>query len=245
MGDKTKIEWAHASWNPIRGCSKVSTGCENCYAARMASRFSGPGNPYHGLARHGEWTGPPRLIANDVDRPLRWKRPRRIFVCSMSDLFHEGVTDDWLDRVWSVMGRASQHTFIVLTKRPKRMREYLRDCEPMEHVWLGVSAENQEAADDRIPILLHTSAAVRWVSVEPMLGPINMAIAMGAHPLDARIDWVVCGGESGPGARPMHVAWARSLRDQCIAEGVPFFLKQMDAVKMPSLDGKVWDEVPL
>lgn len=260
MSGKTKIEWTDASWNPIRGCSRISEGCRNCYAERVAARFSGPGEPYEGLAKYvavtkyagrefplvvnePRWTGEVRLIEEALDVPLRWKKPRRIFVNSMSDLFHEKVPYVWMARIWSVMKLAPQHTFQILTKRPQRMQSYCADIETevLPNVWLGVSVEDQETADERIPLLLQTPAAVRWVSYEPALGPVdfrnlrcNTFNAMDGidyelidgGPQPSRLNWIVCGGESGPGARPMHPDWARSVREQCQSAGVPFFFKQ-------------------
>jgi len=230
--------------------------------------------PYEGLTRmtpHGpEWTGQVRLVPEVLDQPLRWKKPRRIFVNSMSDLFHENVTDEWLDRIFAVMALAKQHTFLVLTKRPERMRRWFTTTAsgakrevlvwetagrperwpgwPLPNVWIGVSVENQQAADERIPILLATPAALRFVSCEPCLGPIDLSRYLGAGEpgeigngrlhnspsecptwydwCNCVIDWVIVGGESGPGARPMHPDWVRSLRDQCREAGVPFFFKQ-------------------
>lgn len=270
MSEKTGIEWTDATWNPIRGCSRVSEGCRNCYAETVANRFKGPGQPYEGLiARGGQWNGNIRVVDSLMDQPLRWKNSRRIFVNSMSDLFHESVPDEAIARVFQVMYFAERHTFQVLTKRPQRMLEFLRRCgnggghgwithngEPVEsyggtgivvgvekrwplpNVWLGVSVEDQSTADERIRLLLQTPAAVRWISAEPLLGPVDLYRGgwsfLGAlRPpkgntggWEKGLDWVVVGGESGPGARPMHSEWARSLRDQCQAFGVPFFFKQ-------------------
>lgn len=276
MSDQRKggIAWTDTTWNPIRGCSHVSPGCDNCYAEQMAARFCGVGQPYEGLIEGGRWNGRVRLVEEHLADPLRWQRPRRIFVNSMSDLFHPEVPDEWLDRIFAVMGMAKDHTFQVLTKRPERMLRYLSSHDiglrwslvgsemagtvgfevdqalrwtrkGLPNVWLGVTAENQAEADRRIPLLLQTPAAVRWVSVEPMLGPVDLRYLQPAEPpveIDAlngthgiirphrgsseRLNWVVCGGESGPRARPMHPDWARSLRDQCQAAGVPFMLKQ-------------------
>jgi len=303
------ISWTDETWNPIRGCSRVSEGCRNCYAEAIAARFSGTddrGNvqPYAGLAEHvvsngrkaPRWTGDVRLVERALDWPLRRRGPKKIFVNSMSDLFHEKVADKWIDRIFAVMALAREHTFQILTKRPQRMRAYLsaarahpvglealgltlecyaRDPKsqvgsgvilqgdvahlkvwPLPNVWLGVSAEDQATADGRIPLLLETPAAVRFVSYEPALGPVDFTRivferAYGTGLLDAltgkrrdhhyrplphpeapgeagprRIDWVICGGESGPHARPMHADWARSARDQCAAAAVPFFFKQ-------------------
>ena len=343
MGDNSSIEWTEATWNPVAGCSILSPGCTNCYAMKMAGRIEamdaalGHAPHYRGLTQKTKagavWTGKMSVASNlTVTQPLRWKRPRRIFVNSMSDLFHEGVADETIDRIFAVMALCPQHTFQVLTKRAKRMREYFaerwqgtpaRDIRmpdgkvlhvprggetgrrhqveealraiadkrgmidpdideqwdekgrlkiarfdwPLPNVWLGVSTEDQVRADERIPHLLATPAAKRFISAEPLLGAIDLhetwlpcpackgrgwylarfadnhpspckacikaAAAVGvAVPEGAmakpgtRLDWVIAGGESGPRARPMHPDWARSLRDQCAAAGVPFFFKQ-------------------
>jgi protein gp37 len=271
MADKSKIEWTDATWNPIRGCSRVSEGCRNCYAERIAARFSGPGQPYEGTARRspqgeGGWTGEVRFVPEVLEQPLRWKHPRRIFVNSMSDLFHENVQPEWFAKIWGVMIQSPQHTFQILTKRPAIMRECLKGARrsmgkrhnaefiksafglefPLRNIWLGVSVENQNTADERIPILLDTPAAVRFVSYEPALGPVDVRhiqhdglveidALTGDHgvyrPLIGRapgnkLHWIIAGGESRPGARPAHPDWFRSVRDQCLAAGVPFFFKQ-------------------
>jgi protein gp37 len=269
MGDHSKIEWTDATWNPVRGCSLVSAGCTNCYAMRDAHRFAGPGKPYDGLTKlteHGPvWTGKVRLVPELLDQPLRWKKPRRIFVNSMSDLFHEKVPNSFIEDVWAVMLAARQHTFQVLTKRPDRMYRFLtgQDGDPWDrigslvvdhspdaanlavnlhsvgcphatngHIWLGVSVEDQKTADERIPILLQTPAAVRWVSAEPLLGPVDldtrkMFPTSEAFAPPPQLDWCVVGGESGPGARPFDIGWARSIVAQCRAAGVPVFVKQL------------------
>lgn len=277
MGDNSAIEWTDATWNPVRGCSLVSAGCTNCYAMRQAHRFSGRGQPYEGLTKmtsHGPvWTGKIRLVPELLDQPLHWRKPRRIFVNSMSDLFHENVPFRFVDTVFAIMamtgrhGRDEPHTFQILTKRPQRMLKYLltpdrphlvyRAIEivasaaneneragcwlaqtkqrffPLPNVWLGVSVEDQATADERIPLLLQTPAAVRFLSCEPLLGPISFEglFANPANPRDGtnaleEIDWLIAGGESGPRARPSHPDWFRDLRDQCQAVGVPFFFKQ-------------------
>jgi protein gp37 len=287
MGNNTGIEWTDATWNPIVGCTVVSPGCTNCYAMKMASRIermsagAGRWSHYNGTTQPSKagpvWTGRVTLAHDAVLlAPLRKRRPRRIFVNSMGDLFHESVPDDWIDKVFAVMALAPQHTFQVPTKRSKRMREYMRavvagkrsiihqaitmsergnwkaadaladsgyGARPLANVWLGVSAEDQARADERIPDLLATPAAVRFVSAEPLLGPIDLDgvpwpagwdrgtdnPSDGIDPLlftRAHLDWVIVGGESGPHARPMHPDWARGLRDQCAAAGVPFFFKQ-------------------
>lgn len=255
MGNKTAIEWTDATWNPVTGCTKVSEGCRNCYAERVTERFLSPG-AFERVELH-----PDRL-----DQPLRWTKPRRIFVCSMSDLFHEDVPDDFIDRVFATMSLAGQHVYQVLTKRPERLCQYIaqdrmgfiegrakrmlreRRGDPMKpvllgktlagtwpwpHVWLGCTVEDQRTADARIRLLLQTPAAMRWISVEPMLGPVSIALWLpkkiiggrGEPTLDG-LDWVICGGESGPRARPMHPDWVRSIRDQCVAANVRFFFKQ-------------------
>lgn len=244
MGDKTGIEWTDATWNPIRGCSRVSEGCRNCYAETVANRFKGEGQPYAGLiAKGGQWNGSIKFVPEMLDQPLRWRKPRRIFVNSMSDLFHENVPDEVIDKVFAVMALARQHTFQILTKRPERMRDYMNSDALIErnsvvigarnsmilwpHVWLGVSVEDQKALDERLPLLLDTPAAVRWISAEPLLGPVDLSCWPIYGPdREQMLNWVVVGGESGPHARPMHPEWARSLRDQCAAAGVPFLFKQ-------------------
>lgn len=322
---RTTIEWTDATWNPLVGCSVISPGCTNCYAMAQAARIErmSPGLPqYRGVTQvvngNPVWTGAVNLAPDaKLLEPLRWKKPRRVFVNSMSDLFHESVPDEWIDRIFAIMALAPQHTFQVLTKRAKRMRAYMSDDRtphriarktvdlmitghvtpddnwpvesigdidfpdditlrqwPLPNIWLGVTTEDQSRADERIPDLFATPAAVRFVSVEPMLGPVDLTsltvdgdMEMNAlrpwswkevweaawspeatgvslneaieafqedggvyPPTDDRprgLDWVICGGESGPHARPMHPDWARALRDQCAAVGVPFFMKQM------------------
>lgn len=276
MSDKTKIEWTDATWNPVRGCSLVSDGCRNCYAMHVASRFNGVGLPYEGLtvktSQGPKWNGNIKLVPEALHIPGRWNKPRKIFVNSMSDLFHEGVPEDYIDVVFAVMAQNPRHIFQVLTKRPERMLDYMQDrmrlekiytqwygtssqpreaeAWPLPNVWIGVSIENQGTADERIPVLLQTPAAVRWLSMEPLLGPVDITrhllVCCGnllpGHPgdgwmqppdppqccqqPDSGIDWVIVGGESGPKARLMHPDWARNLRDQCAAAGVPFLFKQ-------------------
>lgn len=251
---RTNIEWATHTWNPVTGCTKVSEGCRNCYAERMVQRL---GSRVHarevlpngdGTWRDGEDLPFGRVAwhHNRLDQPLHWRKPRRVFVCSMSDLFHPDVPDTFIRAVFTTMAVSRRHTFLVLTKRPERMLALKRHWAEvgltiregfgavLPNVWLGVSVENQATADERIPHLLQTPAAVRFVSCEPMLGPIALWHRMyGGHLLNMApvvngpgLQWVICGGESGPGARPMHPDWARSLRDQCAAAGVPFFFKQ-------------------
>jgi protein gp37 len=243
---KTTIEWCDEVWNPVTGCQKVSAGCKNCYAERIASRFWGA-RKFTDVMIH-----PERL-----DAPKRWKKPHRVFVNSMSDLFHPTVPFDFIGDVYDEMICHPKHTFIVLTKRPQRMLEFSNWYGLMPeatNVWLGVSVENQQAADERIPLLLQTPAAVRFVSVEPMLGPVNLGnflckdYSEGRLTLGRYLDWVIAGCESGPGARPFSMDWARDLRDQCVSANVPFFFKQGrvngEIVKMPELDGQTWAQYP-
>lgn len=282
---KSKIEWTDETWNPVTGCTKVSLGCKNCYAEREWPRMvrlvpSYAGRKFTDVRTH----------ADRLDKPLRWKHPRRVFVNSMSDLFHPDVPDGFIDQVFAVMALSQQHTFQILTKRPERMQKYISSlsperiadavprggwnitkhhavakitsqpkaaaemyrCErlswPLPNVWLGVSVENQETADERIPLLLQTPAAVRWISAEPLLGFVDLNYAFGIPtgagrgscpmhlagvcpegllPLGQQhLHWVVVGGESGPNARPMNPAWVRSIRDQCVSAGVAFLFKQ-------------------
>jgi protein gp37 len=227
MSGRSKIQWTDRTWNPVRGCSRVSAGCERCYAERLAYRFNGPAQPYEGLTRmtrYGPvWTGKLRLVPEVLQEPLRWRKPCRVFVNSMSDLFHEAVPQEFIDRVFSVMAEARLHIFQILTKRPGRMLEIARRHAPLSNVWLGVSVENQAMADERIPLLLDTPAAVRFLSVEPLLGPVNIFRRNGCVP----IGWVIVGGESGPGARPCDVEWIRDLVCQCRGADVPAFVKQL------------------
>lgn len=290
----TDIEWTDTVWNPVLGCSRVSAGCQNCYAERFAHR--GLTERHRGLTVMGSkgprWTGEVRLVPEVLGTPLKWRKPRRVFVNSMSDLFHEGVPFEFVAAVFGVMAAAPQHTFQVLTKRPKRMREFFEwapnliemagladeliaksvgmpgqlarrlyghfDDEsgdtnvpwPLPNVWLGVSVEDQTTADERIPLLLECPAAVRWVSYEPALGQVDFtrltwgngdfcnALVRDSYRggLDSeRLDWIVVGGESGPGARPFDLAWAQSVIRQCAEAGVPAFFKQ--AGSHPVADG--------
>lgn len=244
----TKIEWADDSWNPIVGCSLVSPGCKNCYAMRVAHRLGK--NPrlegrYAGLTEESKarpvWNGQVRLVEEVLAKPLSWKRPRRIFVNSMGDLFHGAIPPEAHDKVLRVVMAAHWHRFLVLTKRPARQRHFMASSElqtlateltddptiewPPANLWLGVSAENQRWAEERVPKLVLTRAARRFVSAEPLLGPLDLSEWL--HP--GGLDWVIVGGESGPGARPCHPDWVRALRDQCVGAGVPFFFKQWGA----------------
>lgn len=236
---KTKIEWSEHTWNPVTGCSPISEGCHNCYARRMARRLAGRCG-YPEAPHHFDVT----LRPDRLDIPLQRKKPTTYFVCSMSDLFHENVPFEFITQVFDVMcdARSQHHVFQLLTKRPERINKWLNwvaeywngnspfsvDWEVLGYaanVWLGASIENQPTADERIPLLLQTPAAVHFVSVEPMLEPVDLWVwkkgLLGWNDLD----WVICGGETGPGARPMHPDWARSLRDQCQASNTPFFFK--------------------
>lgn len=246
MTANSKIEWCDATWNPVRGCSRVSEGCRHCYAEIMAARFNKPGQWGHGFAemvtrpggsREARWTGLVKLDRSKLGLPFEWRKPRRIFVNSTSDLFHETLDFSDIDKVFATMAMVSHHTFLVLTKRPERMCQYAaepgfsrrmgdalkRTRAPLPNVWLGFSAEDQETFDERWGSARET-AAVGWpvfTSLEPLLGPVHTDAAL-RHGLR----WVIAGGESGPGARPMHPAWARAIRDQCAAAGTPFFFKQ-------------------
>jgi protein gp37 len=298
MSANTSIQWTDRTWNPVRGCSRVSPGCDHCYAMGQAHRFAGPGKPYDGLTtiRRGkvDWTGVARFIPEEVDKPLSWRKPQRVFVNSMSDLFHSSLSNEEIAAVFAVMAVAPRHTFQVLTKRPERAREWfgwaaqepakkLRDGYsaagrigpwlrlppvlgdtdwPLPNVWLGVSVENQETADERIPLLLKTPAAVRFISAEPLLGPVDLSVGLhmgrcasispapdrfrcglpadheghphtALHPSGAPwfgtapLDWVIVGGESGPGARECRQSWLERVVADCREASVPVFVKQM------------------
>lgn len=290
MSDNSKIPWTDATWGPTLGCLKASTGCESCYAIRTAYRqeHAFKRQEYRGLTKKLQdgslnWTGHVNLIGDRLDQPLRWKKPRRIFVDSQSDLFHEKVPSRFVEAVFVRMMAAPQHTFQLLTKRPDRMQQWfakkadpikmmwaakdllgaqnLRTSWPIPNLWLGVSVENQTAADERIPLLLQTQAAVRFVSAEPLLGPVDLAEWLGDADCSAGadlgyrqwvgrgIDWVIVGSESGPHARPMDEQWVRDLRDQVVAAGAAFFYKQrLDErgrkIEMPELDGLTWGQFP-
>jgi len=324
----SKIQWTEQTWNPIIGCSKISPGCENCYAEKMAGRLANMRSTYYYMnvvkidddihspyKAFGEWDGKTHFVSSQLQNPMKRKKPTMYFVCSMGDLFHESVPFEWIDKVMAVIGRSQQHTFQILTKRPVRMKEYLmsegrydnilkeaqnisfypeglgigisspKDLKWWPNIWLGVTCENQEQANKRIPILLDIPAKVRFVSIEPMLDKVDLTRFFpsgywGIHPtkgemwypkyymvkckcgwigsseylggggpiadtgdnfdcycpscereedwvdIEGKLDWVICGGESGPNARPMHPDWVKSLRDQCESANVPFFFKQ-------------------
>lgn len=234
MADRSAIEWTEATWNPVTGCSKVSPGCAHCYAERFAERWRGlKGHPY-------EQGFDLRLWHERLGIPLRWHRPRLIFVNSMSDLFHEGIPLDFIERVFAVMAEATWHTFQVLTKRHERLAELAGSLPWPENVWAGVSIENNRWAI-RADYLRDVPAAVRFVSAEPLLGPLDQLELDG-------LDWVIAGGESGPRHRPLNLKWARGLRDRCLEADVPFFFKQIGGPHSKSggrvLDGELWSQVP-
>lgn len=261
----TKIEWTEQTWNPITGCTKISLGCKNCYAERMAKRLKSMGiNQYQNvITDDGHWTGITEFTPSKLQEPLRRKRSTTYFVCSMSDLFHEGIELEWLTDIFEVMAKTPQHTYQVLTKRSDRLMPLWDEIGtgvayrlekqrepgfwPLDNVWLGVSVENQAMADERIPYLLRTPAAVKFLSCEPLLGPIDLwswlPINCGNEPSydppppnwtreytrpdkEGLLHWIIVGGESGPKARPCHPDWVRSIRDQCQAADVPLFFKQ-------------------
>ena len=240
MADRSKIEWTEATWNPVTGCTQVSPGCANCYAKTFAERF-------RGVAKHPYEMGFDLTLRPErIEQPLSWRRPRTIFVNSMSDLFHEAVPLSYVNRVFEVMAAAHWHTFQVLTKRSERLRKLAGSLPWPANVWMGVSVENQRWTP-RIDDLRAVPAAIRFLSCEPLLSTLDLDLQ--------DIDWVIAGGESGPGARPMNLEWARSVRDQCLASQTPFFFKQwgmhnesgMRQGKHATgrlLDGRTWDAMP-
>ena len=234
MAEHSSIEWTEATWNPVTGCTKVSPGCDNCYAERLAARLQAMGNPRY---RNGfEVT----LHEDQLTLPLRWRQPRLVFVNSMSDLFHPKVPTDFIQQVFTVMAEVERHTFQVLTKRPKRVAA-LADVLPWpKNVWIGTSIESQDYVGRADDLRRADEAAVRFLSLEPLLGPLELDLV--------NIGWVIAGGESGPSARAPRPEWVRSIRDQCIAAGVPFFFKQWGG-RTPKaggrmLDGEIWGEMP-
>jgi protein gp37 len=229
----TKIEWTEVTWNPVTGCTKVSEGCRNCYAEKMAKRLQAMGVKRY---QNGfQVTLHPDLI----DLPLRWKKPRKIFVNSMSDLFHPGVPDEIILKVFETMNRATQHIFQVLTKRPERVVTLADRLNWTPNIWMGTSVESMKVVE-RVDHLRKVPARIRFLSCEPLLGPLELNLE-GIH-------WVIVGGESGPGARPLDGQWVREIRDQCIKENVAFFFKQWGGVQKHRtgrmLDGRTWDEMP-
>lgn len=232
MSGKSNIEWTDATWNPVTGCSKVSAGCKHCYAEREWPRLAAnPKTRYFGRKFTDVRCHPETLWSNS---PGTWKRPRMVFVNSMSDLFHESVPFEFIDEVFEVINCSPMHTFQILTKRPARALEYFTRPDAwqgeLDNFWLGVSIEDQKTADERIPLLMQTPVVVRWISAEPLLGAVDLKFHLGLaenhEDLRGNLHWVVVGGESGPKARPMHPDWVRTLRDQCAAAGVPFLFKQ-------------------
>ncbi len=234
MGEKSSIEWTEATWNPLTGCNRVSPGCKNCYAERMSVRLKAMGQPNYSngfkLALHEE----------SLAIPFRWKKPMNIFVNSMSDLFYEEVPIDFIESVFDVMNKAHWHRFQVLTKRSERLLDLSPQLHWASNIWMGVSVENKDYIY-RIDQLRETHASIKFLSIEPMLGPLDDINLNG-------IDWVIVGGESGPGARPMNSSWVISVRDQCLNAGVPFFFKQWGGVNKKKagrqLDGRTWNEMP-
>lgn len=265
MSAKTGIEWTEMTWNPVAGCSLESPGCKNCYAMRLAYRWSKTDKAaakFDGLtsvSANGTpvWTGIVRLVERSLSEPRSWKRPKRVFVNSMSDLFHPALSDADIARVWAAMASAPQHQFQVLTKRHTRLRDWLNQPNtpslvedamyslgvgslwlqwPLPHVWIGVSVEDQQRANERIPTLLECPGAVRFLSMEPLLERVSITAAVtstyhseaaATMPSVSDLDWVIVGGESGTGARPLHPDWVRAIRDECAAASVPFFFKQV------------------
>lgn len=257
---KTGIEWTNRTWNPVRGCTRISEGCRNCYAERVAARFSDPGGPFHLFADRNKsgskWTGRVELIESQLRIPGRWRKPSKIFVNSMSDLFHEALSFDDVAAVFEAMHAADWHTYQILTKRAQRLFHFAEALKRpewigMKHVWLGVSIEDRKTAAERLIWLQKTPAYLRFISYEPALGPIATALQPflspahlpgrhvklgplnewivdvdGAHIMWRGIDWVIAGAESGPGARPMDEQWVRDVKNECVAAGVPFFYKQ-------------------
>lgn len=223
----TSIEWTDETWNPVRGCSIVSAGCDNCYAMRMAWRLSGPGGPYEGLvrktrSRRAVWTGETRPVEHLMRKPFTWAEPRMVFVNSMSDFFHEKVSYSDIVYLLHVMADTPRHTYQILTKRPETAEKTLERIRPMklsDNIWLGVSVENEHYMH-RVDVLRGLDARIRFLSCEPLLGPLPDLDLDGVH-------WVIVGAESGPGARPMELQWARDIHKRCMSAGVPFFMKQI------------------
>lgn len=245
MATNSPIEWTEATWNPIVGCNITSPGCTNCYAMRMAARLEAMGQPkYSDVTRksggRAKWNGRINLDYASLELPKTWKRGRTIFVNSMSDLFHEAVPLDFIKQVFSTMLAAPQHTYQVLTKRAERAEELSQHLPWPSHIWLGVSVENKDYTY-RIDHLRRTGASVKFLSLEPLLGPLDTLDLTG-------VDWAIAGGESGPKARPMKVEWVRSIRDQCIDANVAFHFKQWGGVNKKrtgrTLDGRTWNELP-
>lgn len=278
----SKISWTTKTWNPTTGCDQVSPGCDHCYALTLAARLQRMGNPRYQNDGSPKTSGPGfalTLHEDKIEEPLKWRKPARVFVNSMSDLFHDDVPPEFIAKVFGIMQVCHHLQFQILTKRPRRMQLLMSDITfqeqvddfaahhshytadwPLPNVWLGTSVEDQKRANLRIPLLLKTPAAVRFLSCEPLLGPLNLHGALGWE-YDAEdvqtesvikvpvppVDWVIVGGESGPNHRPMNIEWARTIRDQCVAAGVPFFYKQGSGRRSEmhkELDGRTWEEMP-
>jgi protein gp37 len=235
MADGSAIEWTDATWNVVTGCTKVSPGCDHCYAERFAERWRGVNGNY--FENGFDLT----LRPNMLDRPEQWRAPRKIFVNSMSDLFHVGVPDDYLDVVFDRMESIGRHVYQILTKRPERMRRYIKrryaTRKVPAHIWLGVSVESNAYAW-RADMLREIEVPMRYLSIEPMLGPVNKVSFRG-------VGWIILGGESGPAHRPMNASWVAHVRDRCLRSGIPFFFKQWHkGTTGRSLDGRTWDQIP-
>ncbi len=254
MASQSTIEWTETTWNPIVGCTKVSPGCKFCYAERMSARLramatqlelegrnSGRKGFYKKVVNtSGRWNRKVVLVEDALEDPLKWRRPRTVFVNSMSDLFHESVSRDYIGRVFAIMEEASRHTFQVLTKRPERVALLADELPWPSNVWMGTSVEDESVAE-RVEILREVPATVRFLSIEPLLGPLSTLDLSDLH-------WIIVGGESGPKARPMEPEWVREIRDRALTDQVPFFFKQWGGKNKKAsgrtLDGRTWDEMP-
>ena len=241
---KTKIEWTEMTLNPLRGCSRISDGCINCYAERIAARYSGEGMPYHGYAETTKagprWTSKVEVIEHILEQPYRWTKPRMVFVNSMSDMFHEKVELHDIQRIFKVFNDNQKHQFQILTKRSKRLAELHTEINWTENIWMGVSVEDERVID-RIDHLRNTNAKIKFLSIEPLIGPIPKINLQ-------NIDWVIVGGESGPNARPMLEEWVLNIKAECNNQSVPFFFKQWGGINKKAtgrlLQGETYDEFP-
>ncbi len=247
MAGLSDIEWTDATWNPVSGCRVISAGCTNCYAMRMAARLQAMGHPaYDGTTRKSGkryvWTGKTHLLEETLDIPLKWRKPRLVFVNSMSDLFQDSVPFEYVDRVWQIMEQAQLHTFQILTKQPERMAEFLRQREgsPLQNVWLGTSVEDEHVVH-RVADLKQCKATVRFISFEPLIGPVGRVSLSDIH-------WAIVGGESGPNARPLDTAWVDEIFHQCEKYNTRFFFKQWGGVNKKrtgrTFKGRTWDDMP-
>jgi len=234
MAQNSTIEWTESTWNPVTGCTKISSGCKNCYAERLALRLQAMGNRNY---KNGFAV---TMHHHALDIPLKWKKPKMVFVNSMSDLFHPEVSLDFIEKVFNVIEKTPQHTFQVLTKRSERLVEIQKELKWLDNLWLGVSIENEECSY-RVNHLLKANARVKFISFEPLIGPVDFVKLEG-------IDWVIVGGESGPGARPMKQEWVDKIRIECLKKDIPFFFKQWGGFNKKKngrlLNGKTWDEMP-